>query len=314
MEHIELKQLVNMCIKGRIQIGRPIMLTSRDRTQTTNVSFLNHLLKYNEIKQEKLFTLFFKILQMFNSFYGNTMNKSTTFNRYVQHVKKEWNVDTHILYEYNTSLERSRKTIEQLLENMNILCRQFKELNMRFSTNNMTDVIEEDEMMDGMDEFLEKVRDIGGEIEELSSVINSISEGIEGLNMGTLLDLSMKDKTMYLEFGGVDDDVNIPENINISFLNYVYILNLIKKHIVYYRRILSKVKNISDNMSRYVEDSKDKIQSKDNLFSLNRQQGEIDGYLDGLESQSEAPMDDDDDILLEDDMSVEDIEDDNSEE
>jgi hypothetical protein len=45
MEHIELKQLVNMCVKGRIQIGRPIMLTSRDRTQTTNVSFLNHLLK-----------------------------------------------------------------------------------------------------------------------------------------------------------------------------------------------------------------------------------------------------------------------------
>ena len=314
MEHIELKRLVNMCVKGQIQIGRPIMLTSRDRTQTTNVSFLNHLLKYNEIKQEKLFTLYFKILQMFNSFYGNTMNKSTTFNRYVQHVKKEWNVDTHILYEYNTSLERSRKTIEQLLENMNILCRQFKELNMRFSTNNMTDVIEEDEMLDGMDEFLEKVRDIGGEIEELSSVIDSISEGIEGLNMGTLLDLSMKDKKMYLELDGVDDDVNIPENINISFLNYVYILNLIKKHIVYYRRILSKVKNISDNMSRYVEDSKDKIQSKDNLFSLNRQQGEIDGYLDGLESQSEAPMDDDDDILLEDDMSVEDIEDDNSEE
>ena len=161
------------------------------------------------------------------------------------------------MYEYNTSLERSRKTIEQLLENMNILCRQFKELNMRFSTNNMTDVIEEDEMMDGMDEFLEKVRDIGGEIEELSSVIDSISEGIEGLNMGTLLDLSMKDKKMYLELDGVDDDVNIPENINISFLNYVYILNLIKKHIVYYRRILSKVKNISDNMSRYVEDSKD---------------------------------------------------------
>jgi hypothetical protein len=305
MEHIELKQLVNMCVKGRIQIGRPIMLTSRDRTQTTNVSFLNHLLKYNGIKQDKLFTLYFKILQMFNRFFGDMMNKSTTFNRYVQHVKKEWNVDTHILYEYNTSLERSRKTIEQLLENMNILCRQFRELNMRVSTNNMTDVIVEDEMLDGMDRFLEKVRNISSEIDEFSSVIDSISEGIEGLNMGTIIDLSMKDKTMYLEFGGVCDDVNIPENINISFLNYVYILNLIKKHIVYYTRIISKVKDISDNMSRYVEDSKDTIQSKDNLFSLNKQQGEIDGYLDGLDSQSEAPMDDD--------MSVEDIEDDNSE-
>ena len=70
----------------------------------------------------------------------------------------------------------------------------------------------------------------------------------------------MKDKSLYLEFSEVDDDTNIPENINISFLNYVYIINLIKKHVIYYRRILSKVKEISGNMNKYVEDSKDTIQ------------------------------------------------------
>ena len=37
-------------------------------------------------------------------------------------------------------------------------------------------------------------------------------------------------------------------------------------------------------MNKYVEDSRDTIQSKDNLFSLNRQQGDIDAYLDDLES------------------------------
>ena len=41
---------------------------------------------------------------------------------------------------------------------MNILCRQFRELNNKVRTNNMTDVIVEDEMLEGMDTFLDKVR------------------------------------------------------------------------------------------------------------------------------------------------------------
>lgn len=291
MEHIELKQLVNMCVKGDIQIGRSIIITSRDRSQTTSISFLNHLLKYNGVKQDKIFGLYFQILNVFNKLYEKLM-KDKTFDAFIQHTKKEWNVEENILYKHEVRLDRSRKTIEELLENMNILCRQFRELNGRVRTNNMMDVIEEDEMLDGMDTFLEKVGELSSEIEDLSNILDPIIDNINKLNMGTLLDLSMKDKSMYLEFSDVNSDENIPENINISFLNYVYILNLIKKHIVYYRRILSKVKEISGNMNKYVEDSKETIQSRDNLFQMNKQQGHIDSYLDGLESQSEAPMDD----------------------
>ena len=39
---------------------------------------------------------------------------------------------------------------------MNILCRQFRDLNGRVKTNNMNDVIVEDEMMDGMDDIFRK--------------------------------------------------------------------------------------------------------------------------------------------------------------
>ena len=81
------------------------------------------------------------------------------------------------------------------------------------------DVIEEDEMLDGMDTFLEKVRELSSEIEALSNILDPIIDNINKLNMGTLLDLSMKDKSMYLESGDVDDNKNIPENINISFLH-----------------------------------------------------------------------------------------------
>ncbi len=80
----------------------------------------------------------------------------------------------------------------------------------------------------------------------------------------------MKDKSIYLMFSEIDEDVKLPTYINIMFLNYIYVINLIKKHIIYYKRTISKVNEISGNMGRYVGDSKDTIQSKDNLFNLNK--------------------------------------------
>ena len=62
MEYIELRQLVNKCLMGDIQISKQILLTSGDRTETTMVSFLNHLMKYNKIKKENLFTFYFKLI------------------------------------------------------------------------------------------------------------------------------------------------------------------------------------------------------------------------------------------------------------
>jgi hypothetical protein len=284
MEHIELKNLVEKCVKGEIQIGKPIMLTSRNRTETTMVSFLNHLMKYNGIKPESLFSFYFNTLNMFNKIFRTLMKQSKSFDSYVQHIKKEWDVEEHILCEEVMKLGESKQTIEELLENMNILCRQFRELNGRVRTNNMTEVIVDDEMVDGMDEFLEKVGGLSGEIESISGILDKISEHVDRVNMVVLLDLSMKGKAMYLEFSGVDNDMKIPENINISFLNYVYIINLIKKHIVYYRRIVSKVRDISDNMGKYVEKSKESIQGKDELFMMNKQQTDINNYLDSLET------------------------------
>ncbi len=285
MEYIELRQLVNKCLMGDIQISKQILLTSSDRTETTMVSFLNHLMKYNKIKKENLFTFYFKLIDIFNRLFSELMTKSKSFDAYVQHVKKEWNQDENILYDNNTQLDKATQTVEDILENMNTLCGQFRELNDRVNMNNMNDVLVEDEMVDHMDEFLERVRELKDDISDIENILNKLTTDIERLNMGVLLDLSMKGKTMYLQFSDVDDDTKIPDNINITFLNYVYLLNLIKKHILYYKRTLDKINEISNNMGKYVDDSKDTIKSKDNLFHLNKQQSDIDKYLDGLESE-----------------------------
>ena len=282
MEYIDLRELIKKTVSGDVQINKAIMLTSRDRTETSMVTFLNHLMKYNKIKKEDLFTFYFKLINIFNKVFGGLM-RSQIFNSYIQHVKKEWEHDDFILYKEDVEVDNSKKTIEELLENMNVLCRQFRELNNSVKTNNMNDVIVEDDMMDSMDSFLNKIRELSGEMGDITSLLDKISENIDKLRMDILLDLSMKDKSIYLMFSGIDDDLKIPGNVNIIFLNYIYIINLIKKHIVYFRRIISKVTTISGNMSKYVEDTKDTVKSKDNLFHLNKQQTSIDDYLEGLD-------------------------------
>ena len=290
MEYIELRTLLNKCVAGEIQLNKPIMLTSRDRTETTTITFLNHLLKYNKIKKDKLFTFYFQILSIFNKAFTELMEQNT-FKKYIQHVKKEWEEEDNILYEDRVNMDNSNKTIEELLENINILCGQFRELNDKVRTNNMNDVLVEDEMMDHMDGFLDRIRELKDEITDINSMLEQISSSVDNLNISILLDLSMKDKSIYLMHSKIDDDVKIPQNINIVFLNYVYVINLIKKHLIYYKRIISKVTEISGNMGKYVEENKDTVQSKDNLFSMKQQDG-LDDYISSLDAPVPASVQD----------------------
>jgi hypothetical protein len=283
MEYIELRDLLNKSVNGEIQLNKPIMLTSRDRTETTTITFLNHLLKYNKIKKELLFTFYFHILNKFNVKFNEYMEHNI-FSTYVQHVQKEWEYDGNILYEEALEMEESKKTIEELLENINILCGQFRELNDKVSTNNMNDALVEDEMMEHMDIFLKNISELKDKIIDINNILDQLSTNIEEINTNILLDLSMKDKSIYLMYSKIDSDNKIPQYINIIFLNYVYTINLIKKHLIYYKRIISKVTDISSNMGKYVEESKDTIKSKDNLLDLNRQQLDIDTYLEELNS------------------------------
>ena len=304
MEYIELRDLLNKCSIGELQLNKLITLTSRDRTKSTTITFLNHLLKYNGIKKENLFTFYFELIDVFNRNFLKLMRQNA-FNLYIEQIKKEWNYEESILYNADISINENKQTIEELLENMNILCSQFKDLNDKVKTNNMNDVLVEDEMMEHIDNFLERIRELKDEITDITKILDQITQNLDKLNVEVLLDLSMKDRTLYLMFSKLNTDNKLPPYINIMFLNYVYIINLIKKHLIYYRRIISKVTGISDNMEKYVEESKETVQSKDNLFNLNRQQKEIDGYLEGLQEKISKEDISEEDILEEENKDLE---------
>ena len=219
-------------------------------------------------------------LEIFN----NQLLKLMT-NRYVQefidYIKNNWSDKSDILFK-NTLSEDRIELIENILKNINELCREFKELNIKIESNHVTDLLIEDELVDNIDIFLTSIEEFNNNTDEILNEINEYEKELNKINIHVLLDLSMKDKKLYLEYNNIDKDDRIPVKIQNIFLNYIYILNLIKKHIIYYRKVIDRVKEISKNMGNYSKDSKMKVKKSDNVFKIETREKEIDNYLDSI--------------------------------
>lgn len=284
MEFINMKELFRKMIDGEIQINRPILLISEDRTKTEKISFLSHLLKYNDITKENIFTLLNEAMEVFNKRIKLFM-KNPNFDDFVQSVVEEWGLGELTLYSNDKTLNDKISMIEELLENINELCHNFREVNSRIESNNITDVIENDELVESMNAFLKGIEDITKHFEELSRITDDLMNNIDKVSLQLLLDLSMKDKQLYLELNDINNDNNINENIHNVFLNYAYILNLVRKHVIYYKSIIKKVKDITQNMSTFMVESKFRVKKTNRVFNLNQQQEEIDKYLSELQAE-----------------------------
>ena len=277
---LELKLLVKEMIEGKIQINKPLIITSSDRTNSEELSFLSHVLKYNDVKKDTIFVFLNEILDVFNKQMSKLMGNSNV-QKYIDNVKNEWNDLSDILFK-EIFEEDQVQLIENLIENINELCRRFKEINSSVESNNVTDIVEEDDLVDRMDTFVESVEEFNKNAEEITGELNRFEGNLNKLNTCILLDLSMKNKQLYLEFNDVDEDKNIPENIQNIFLNYLLILNLIKKQIIYYKKTIKKVEEIASNMKKHTVSKKITVKSRDKLFMIQEQEKGIESYLNNL--------------------------------
>jgi len=155
-------------------------------------------------------------------------------------------------------------------------------LNISVESNNVTDIIHEEDLVDRMNTFVKSVEEFKLNIEEITGELDRYEGNLKKLNTCVLLDLSMKNKKLYLEFNGVNEDRSIPENIQNVFLNYLLILNLIKKQIVYYKKTVKKVGDIAGNMEKHTVSTKMTVKSHDKLFMSQQHEKGIESYLGGL--------------------------------
>ena len=277
---LELKLLVREMIEGTIQINKPLIITSSDRTNSEELSFLSHVLKYNDVKKDTIFVFLNEVLDVFNKQISKLMRNSN-IQKYIDNVKNEWSDLSDILFKEIFS-EDQVELMENLIENINELCRRFKEINTSVESNNVTDIVEEDDLVDRMDTFVESVEEFNKNAEEITGELNRFEGNLNKLDTCILLDLSMKNKQLYLEFNDISEDKNIPENIQNIFLNYLLILNLIKKQIIYYKKTIKKVEEIASNMKKHTVSKKITVKSRDKLFMIQEQEKGIESYLNNL--------------------------------
>ena len=277
---LELKLLVKEMIEGKIQINKPLVITSSDRTKSEELSFLSHVLKYNGVKKETMFVFLNEVLEVFNK-EMNKLMRNRNVQRYIDGIKGEWDDLSDILFK-DLFTEDQVKLMESVLENINELCRRFKEINTSVESNNVTDVVEEADLVDRMDTFVKSIKEFNENTEEIMEQLDRYEGNLNKLNTCVLLDLSMKNKKLYLEFNELTDDKNIPENIHNVFLNYLLILNLIKKQVVYYKKTVKKVGEIAQNMEKHTVSTKMTVKSHDKLFMSQQHEKGIESYLGGL--------------------------------
>lgn len=282
IDFIDMRTLVKKMIMGEIQINRPITLTSKDRTETECISFMSHLLKYNGVTKKNMFVFLNETLSVFNMQLQKLM-KNPNINNYIQHVKSEWGITEDILHDNtNDELESNVKLLEELVENMNDLCSKFRDTNIKVDFNDDNDVVYEDELIENIDEFLSGVHKFNEHTDNLNKYIDEMVENIDKVNMEVLMDLSMKGKLLYLKFNDIKKDDNISGFIHNIFLNYILIVNLIKKHLIYYKNVIKKVSEISNNMSKYMKSNRVKLKKHDSMFLLKEQEEELEKYFDAL--------------------------------
>ena len=279
-DFLQIKLLVREMIEGKIQINKPLVITSSDRTNTEELSFLSHILKYNNVKKNTMLIFLNEVLEIFNNQIIKLMRNSNIQN-YIDNVKLEWDDSSDILFK-DIFTEEQVKSMENIMENINELCRGFKEINTSVESNNVTDLVEEDDLVDRMDTFVGLISEFNENIGEITSELDRFEENLNELNSCVLLDLSMKNKRLYLEFNDMTDDKNIPENIQNIFLNYLLILNLLKKQIIYYKKTIKKVEEISGNMEHHTVSTKKVVKARDKLFMFQEQERGIESYLDQL--------------------------------
>ena len=96
-DYIDIKSLVKKMIEGEIQINKPIMLTSKDRTGVEQVSFLTHVLRHNGVTKKTLFVFLNETLEIFNNQISKLMRDIHVQN-FIDNIKKEWLNESEILF------------------------------------------------------------------------------------------------------------------------------------------------------------------------------------------------------------------------
>jgi len=304
LKYFNKNDLIKKCSEGNINIHNDIKLKNKVQNTLHYITFLEHLLHLCTSNNLNLLELLFEIKEKIENNIKNNINNQY-FSEYIGKSIEEWNLEIEpddIFNNYNETYN-----YENFVENN----KNYNEL--LFNINGFENIIQkkdnqfDDDIKDSILIILincnESIDSLKVELKKVIKVITKIEPEYSYL----LTDLSTKSKKMYMEFIKNNDsnvsifeslitnknDVDIPDNINTIFLNYILIINMIKKELHYIITIYESILEKLNNKFTMLNKLKESLSIKDNVNTLKKEE-----ILDERNDIGNIEDDDEDDLTF----------------
>jgi len=262
LNYYDLEKMIQKCVIGEIDMHEPIEITNKLKNQRIEMSLLKHFLILCQSDKSSLIHILSTLRYRIKSKLLELINTNHFIRLYIQNIIREWSLDATPIDLFIDGLDQcdyvegdDLADYEDLLESR----RRTQEGGMRLKT--LEDSLKERQQSyvtmtrDHANQIQEKIKDIHVECQDcMSGIKQHTSKTMERYSLidpkykDIILDLSTKSKSSYLEYSSRIQkeeseslsifmnelqNLDIPDNINTIFLNYVITLTMIKKEMNY---------------------------------------------------------------------------------
>lgn len=242
--YIDFEKLIESVLDGNTSVQEPLTISNTNNSQTNNISFLNHLLKYDNITKDNLLKNLFKIYENFTSRIEG-LKKNRSILEMMQRVNNEWYLNDTLSFEIpmDHNFFTSFNKINNDYSNLCIACQEAILNSEKIKNHPIEELLQNEDMYQRelksskilCNKVIEKLKNNMEETKKLIAFFKSF-------NLPLYIDLSIKHRPLYYQLN--ETDKNIPMNIHRIFSNFVHIHNLLFKQIIQHHQILKDI--ISD--------------------------------------------------------------------
>ena len=265
--------LINKILNGKQSVQEPIQLYNLSHTKTNNISFLNHLLMYENIGSDNLLECLFGIYNQFLEKIEELKENKNIYNM-INMVSDEWyNEDgcdcgcqlpiKKDFFEKHAEALRGKEKLVKICE----CC--INNSHEKHEIPYESFIRKESPNDRVLDSGIILSRSVLENLQHYLEETEKLIDFFKNFNTSFYIDLAIKHKPLYFQLNGIRDE-SIPDNIHLIFSNFLNIHNLLFKQVIQHHNSLKEmISQVNDN-SESVNQRKKEIELANSILEQKR--------------------------------------------
>ena len=243
--YIDYNSLIESIINGGRSIQDPITIYNDSGSQSKNISFLNHIINYDNVKEDNLLEFLHILFTVLHDKIIE-LNKTKSVTMMIQRIMDEWYLDDDFMPENPISyqfFENNKETMDEYKKTC-IYCDEI------ISSSKMEKEVPYESKLTGnlpiqrsAESILliydKNVLEINDRIKETNNLLNVCNN----FKVHIFLDMALKHKQLYYLLHNSEE--KLPDNIHTIYSNYIFLHTLFHKQIIQH---LNKLNNILSDL------------------------------------------------------------------